>query len=80
MKRESIPCNVAMKRLWAFLDGELDTISEAEVRKHLESCGRCYPRYDFQRAYFKLMQRLGDAAEPSELRSRIFKSLLAETE
>ena len=79
MKRDSIPCKDAMKRLWAFLDGELDAASEVKVREHLEMCRRCYPRYDFQRAYFRLMHRLADEPEPPELRSRIFQVLLAET-
>jgi anti-sigma factor (TIGR02949 family) len=80
MKRKSIPCNVVMQRLWAFIDGELDTASGEEVREHLEMCRRCYPRYDFQRAYFRLMERMAGEPEPAQLRSRIFQALLAETE
>ncbi|MGH7502448.1 MAG: zf-HC2 domain-containing protein [Longimicrobiales bacterium] len=80
MKRKSIPCNVVMQRLWAFIDGELDTSSGEAVREHLEMCRRCYPRYDFQRAYFRLMERTAAEPEPAELRSRIFQVLLAETE
>ena len=79
-KMNSMPCSEVTKRLWAFIDGELDIPSEREVRAHLEMCQRCYPRYDFQRAYFKLMQRL--AAEPPDtgtVRSRVFEALLAES-
>lgn len=80
MSRPPIPCNVVMKRLWAFIDGELDDISEREVREHLEMCQVCYPRYDFQRAYFRLMQRLaGRADDDGTIRSRIFEALLAES-
>ncbi len=78
MRRDSIPCQQAMMRLWEFLDRELDPVSEDEVRSHLEVCRRCYPRYDFQRAYFGLMQRLANEPQPPELRSRIFQALLAE--
>jgi anti-sigma factor (TIGR02949 family) len=80
MKHDSIPCELVMQRLWAFIDGELDTASEAEVREHLAMCGRCYPRYDFQRAYFRLMQRVASKPESPELRSRVFRALLAEAE
>jgi anti-sigma factor (TIGR02949 family) len=80
MKRDMIPCNVVMQRLWAFIDGELDPLSEDQVREHLEMCNRCYPRYDFQHAYFRLMDRLAARPVPDELRSRIFESLLTQTE
>jgi len=79
MKSQSIPCELVMERLWTFIDRELDTASEAEVREHLRMCGRCYPRYDFQQAYFRLMRRLTTEPAPSELRSRVFRTLLAET-
>jgi anti-sigma factor (TIGR02949 family) len=80
MKRDMIPCDVVIKRLWAFIDGELDPASEDQVREHLEMCNRCYPRYDFQRAYFRLMEKVATEPVPDELRSRVFRSLLAEAE
>lgn len=80
MKRNTIPCDVVMQRLWAFIDGELDAASEDQVREHLEMCHRCYPRYDFQRAYFRLMARLATDNTPAQVRSRVFRALLTEAE
>jgi len=79
MNSKPIPCHVVMERLWAFIDGQLEPASENEVREHLEMCAMCYPRYDFQRAYFRLMGRLVSEPEPAEVRSRIFAALLEET-
>ena len=79
MNDQMIPCSEVMRRLWAFIDDELDTASAAEVKRHLEMCRRCYPRYNFQFAYFKLMQRSAEKPEPGELRSQVFQRLLAET-
>jgi anti-sigma factor (TIGR02949 family) len=77
---KSIPCSEVAKRLWAFIDGELDPTSEEEVREHLEMCQRCYPRYDFQRAYFGLMQRVAEAPlDMGDVRSRVFEALLLES-
>ena len=72
-----IRCEEALARLWEFLDGELESASEAAVQSHLEACKLCYPRYDFQRAYFELMNRIqdGDAA-PGELRRQLFERFL----
>lgn len=74
-----IRCEEALERLWDFLDGELAPKDEAEVRRHLEVCSRCYPQYDFQRAYFRLMERIREReAPPGELRRRLFERILAE--
>lgn len=74
-----IRCEDALERLWDFLDGELPPSNEDEVRRHLEVCSRCYPRYDFQRAYFELMRRVrGRDSVPGQLRRRLFERILAE--
>ena len=74
-----IACEEALARLWEFLDGELEAASEDEVQSHLEVCSRCYPRYDFQRAYFELMSRVKEReAMPRELRHQLFKRILEE--
>ena len=74
-----IVCEEALQRLWDFLDGELEQADEVEVQKHLEVCGRCYPQYDFRRAYFGLMQRLRARDHvPPGFRRRLFERILAE--
>ena len=70
-------CEEALERLWEFLDGELAPSSEAAVRRHLEICKRCYPQYDFQRAYFEYARRVRDRDHaPPELRRRLFRRIL----
>jgi len=72
-----IRCEEAMARLWEFLDGELEDTEEEAVQRHLEVCNRCYPKYDFQRAYFEYMQRTSRRGEGSvELRHELFQKLL----
>jgi len=68
-KPDMISCATALARLWAFIDGELEPASEAEVQAHLHVCRRCYPQFDFQHAYFQAMQRLASRPEPAGLRS-----------
>ncbi len=76
-KMGMIRCEEAMARLWEFLDGELEDVEEEAVRKHLEVCNRCYPKYDFQRAYFEYMQRTSRPGEGSaDLRHELFRKLL----
>lgn len=72
-----IRCEEALARLWEFLDGELPPADEEAVKKHLDICNRCYPQYDFQRAYFEFTRRVQnrDSAPPS-LRRRLFEKIL----
>ena len=72
-----MPCEHVLARLWEFLDGELPPADEVAVQKHLDICNRCYPRYNFQRAYFEYAGRVRerDHAPPS-LRRRLFEKIL----
>ncbi len=72
-----IRCEDAMRKLWDFLDGELAEDEREALKKHLEVCNRCYPAYDFQRAYLDYTRRLATREQaPSELRKRLFMKLL----
>lgn len=72
-----IPCEHVMDRLWEFLDGELENGDKVAVRRHLEICNRCFPQYDFQRAYFEFTRQVRDSdTAPSELRRRLFRAIL----
>ncbi len=75
IRAAAIPCETALARLWAFIDGELVPASEAEVQAHLDACRRCYPMYDFQQAYFRLIRRLADHSEPPGLRAATLQRL-----
>lgn len=70
-------CHEAMDRLWEFLDGEMPDEDRRALQRHLEVCGRCYPAYDFQRAYLEYTRRLATQEQaPPELRKQLFKRIL----
>lgn len=73
-----IPCDHVIARLWEYLDGDLDELGSQEVRRHLDVCARCFPEYDFRRAYLKFMRRCSTQNVPAELRQRIFATILEE--
>ena len=50
---EMISCDEAAARLFEFLDGELESASEDEVRRHLDVCERCYPRVQFEKHFLE---------------------------
>ena len=72
--RGMISCEEALEHLWELIDGELAPEDEAAVRWHVEVCSRCYPNYNFQRAYLKLLRRIRRGESPSpELRERLLR-------
>jgi anti-sigma factor (TIGR02949 family) len=75
-----MPCDQVMERLWAFIDGELPPVEEQAVRGHLEICGRCFPQYDWDRAYMRFVHNASARMNNPALRRRVFEALLRESE
>ena len=73
-----IPCDHVIARLWEYIDGELTEEQAAQVQAHLEICNRCFPQYDFQRAYRIFLRRTAQQPVPPGLRRRVFETILAE--
>ena len=71
-----IPCDEASARLFEYLDGELEGVSEEEVRRHLEVCEACYPRVQFEKHFMEALLRSQNGGRVSEtLRERVLQSL-----
>jgi anti-sigma factor (TIGR02949 family) len=55
-----IDCGGVMAQLYEYLDGELDDPATMEkIRVHLEKCRRCYPRYNFEKAFLHFVSDQG---------------------
>ena len=71
-----IPCEEASVRLFEYLDGELESVSEEEVRAHLDVCEYCYPRVQFEKHFLDALQRSQNGGRVSDdLRARVLQSL-----
>ena len=71
-----IPCEEASARLFKYLDGELEDVSEEEVRRHLAVCEACYPRVQFEKHFLEALQRSQNGGRVSEsLRERVLQAL-----
>lgn len=75
-----LPCHEVIPRLWEYIDGELTPERTERIRAHLDVCERCFPQFDFQRAFVEFLERQKRAPAPPEVRRRIFQSLLTESE
>ena len=71
-----VTCDEASARLFEYLDGELEGVSEEEVRRHLEVCEACYPRVQFEKHFMEALRRSQNGGRASEsLRERVLQSL-----
>ena len=71
-----IPCEEASARIFEYLDGELEGVSDEEVRRHLEVCEVCYPRVQFEKHFLEALRRSRNGGRASEsLSERVLQSL-----
>lgn len=59
----SISCEEAARRVYEYLDGELDEGIADEVRCHVLHCERCYPMFEWERMFLEALSERGDRPE-----------------
>ena len=74
-----VSCEEAFERLYDFLDGELCATWTEKVRAHIEVCRKCYPHFNFERAFLDHVRSLGLEPEAREgLEARVREALREE--
>ena len=63
---EEVSCEEAARRVYEYLDGELDEADAEKIRCHVEQCRRCYPMYDWERIFLDGVAERGGRPEPDE--------------
>jgi len=73
-------CDRAISRLYEFLDHELASADEDEIRAHLAACEPCLDTFDAETALKKLVKRgcSGEVA-PEHLRAKIHAVITSTT-
>lgn len=72
-----ISCEQVIERLFVYLDGELEDVSQETIDRHLAHCRDCFTRAEFEK---RLRRRVADSVStqaPERLRSRV-RALLDE--
>ena len=70
-----IDCEEALRRLFEYLDAELQGEPQHEIEQHLERCRSCFSRVEFEKRLKAYTADLGREPVPSELEVRIRKVL-----
>lgn len=71
-----VDCADVVAQLYEYIDEELDAEMLSRIREHLRLCKRCFPRYDFEKAFLRFLAQQGRLKAPAELRRRIFQDIL----
>ena len=66
-----ISCTEAVRRLWQFLDGELESGEAQSVEDHLDECVTCCGELEFSRELRKLLDAQQTADLPVDVRDRL---------
>ncbi len=75
---EMISCEDALKLVHEYLDGELESVSPAEVEAHFDACQRCYPHLRLERSFRQAVRRVASReTAPPELAKRL-RELMSE--
>jgi anti-sigma factor (TIGR02949 family) len=74
-----IDCDTAVRRLWDFLDHELDAVRFAEVEQHVATCHECAAHVDFSQQFLAAVAAHWQEAPTAEaLRARVVATLKVE--
>lgn len=71
-----IPCQEAARRVYEYLDGELDDEDAETIRCHVEQCERCYPMFNWEQMFLDALKERADRPEDSEDLRRTVAELL----
>ena len=75
-----IPCEDALSVIHDFLDGELQGVSEKQVKAHFDACQRCYPHLHLEEVFREAIRRAGtEQRAPAGLKVKLME-LLAEAD
>ncbi|GAA2082646.1 hypothetical protein GCM10009821_24450 [Aeromicrobium halocynthiae] len=70
-------CSDALRRLYLFLDREIDSASCEEIQAHIDDCSTCLSAYDLDRLVKSLVSRSCAERAPEPLREKVLFSIRA---
>ncbi len=77
-KPHDVPCSEVLGHLYSYLDGEMDQVSYAQVKVHLDECGPCLREYGLEEAVKRLVHKCcGHEQVPADLRQKVLTRIEA---
>jgi anti-sigma factor (TIGR02949 family) len=71
-----VDCTTVLQHLWDYLDAELGPDRMQSVRTHLALCSKCYPQYDFEKAFLDAIASCQcTTCAPHDVRCHVMEAL-----
>jgi|SRR5579862_503954 len=71
-----VDCSTVLQQLWEYLDAELGPDRMQAVRTHLALCAKCYPQYDFEKAFLEAIATCEcTTCAPNDVRCHVMEAL-----
>jgi len=64
-------CSEILRRMFFFIDNELEQADCRQIQQHLDDCGPCLEKYNLERTVKALVQRSCAEHAPDTLRDRV---------
>jgi anti-sigma factor (TIGR02949 family) len=75
-QRGAVDCTTVLQQLWEYLDAELGPEKMEAVRTHLALCAKCYPHYDFEKAFLDAIANCQcTTCAPHDVRCHVMEAL-----
>jgi anti-sigma factor (TIGR02949 family) len=75
-ENRSIDCAMAIRKLWDYLDEELDDQRMLEVREHLNECSACLPHAEFGKKFLTVLHQVrARQLMPLDARAQVMSAL-----
>ena len=68
---DEISCEEALRRVFEYLDRELDEHAHGEMERHLRRCRGCFSRAEFEKRLKAQLRQTGRSEAPAALQTRI---------
>jgi anti-sigma factor (TIGR02949 family) len=76
MPKGGVDCTTVLQQLWDYLDAELGPDKMQAVRTHLALCAKCYPHYDFEKAFLEALASCQcTTCAPNDVRCHVMEAL-----
>ncbi|MDH5772058.1 MAG: mycothiol system anti-sigma-R factor [Rhodospirillaceae bacterium] len=69
----ALDCKEVVKKIFEYLDGELDEHTHADIEHHMDHCRSCFSRAEFEAELKNKVKNNAEEKAPDELKNRIDK-------
>lgn len=70
-----ISCSQAVRQLWEFLDGSVDTADHQAIEEHLRFCRRCCGELEFAEELRRFLRSHAAAEIPPDVHARLLATV-----